>query len=431
MNNEEKFIVKKFSINKRLLPLYTLLIYYFITLIVFKYGPTEWPVKNEILLFSYLIFAYLSLSIGYILGIKYKFSSLKKDKVLKYFPFFLFLFLTMLPLTSFGRTGSFLPVISLTSLDFGQAYYNSQNVRSSWVEYLRILTGPATFAVLPLGIIYFKKMKLGIKFLFITSIIYFLMIDISRGTNKSIADFILIFFITSLLIFVRNSITTKALELSKRNLIKGTSLIIFISISLFSFLQFFSLFIGSRTKSIYNSFSNTYLDLNNPFLKIVGNEELSYGLAMLMSYLTQGYYGLSLALEKPFVFTYGFGYSSFLLENIAELGFPYIKSESYPYRLFEDNWPTGQVWSSFFVWPASDITFLGVILLMVLIGYILGRSWMESLIYLNSSSIVVLCLMFILCFYLPLNNQLFQGGEPFIYTWFWLVLWLFGKKWLK
>ncbi len=86
------------------------------------------------------------------------------------------------------------------------------------------------------------------------------------------------------------------------------------------------------------------------------------------------------------------------------------------------------VWSTFFVHPASDIGFPGVIVLMALIGFALGLSWRDTLERRDPLAAGVFFHLCILVFYLPANNQLFQGGELAIGFSVLLVAWLVLRR---
>lgn len=433
MNKESNvFYSNSIKYSYRLAPIVIIMLFYLLTLVFFEFGPIDWPITNKWLLYIYLFLAYIFMFIGYLTGIRNKKIVAKSDNI-KIFYLFLFIYIIMLPLTSYGRTGNFIPNIFNQGLDFGALYYSSAEYRIAWPEYIRFIFAPALFAVFPLGIFLWRKLGKKIKSIYVLSILYYVFIDISRGTNKSIADHVVLLIMVGLLVLIINQ--KKKLRIrDKFKKIKSYQKVLLISISiilLITFINIFTLFISSRTLSTYNQYAGTYIDLNNSLLSFSDDETQKYGLAMFMYYLSQGYYGLSLALDKPFIFSYGFGYSSFLLENISQLGLENIKLDTYAYRLYEDNWPTGMVWSSFFVWPASDITFLGVLLLMGIIGYVLGSTWVSSLLGNDYVSLIVFSLLCILAFYVPMNNQLFQGGELFIASWFWIGLWGLNKIKIK
>jgi hypothetical protein len=433
MKENEVVYSNNLNIFIRLAPILILMTFYLATIIVFEFGPHNWPVTNKLELYSYLFVAYLFMFIGFLISVRNKKVRVRTEN-LQIFKLFLLLFVVVLPITAYGRTGSFIPNIFNAQLDFGAAYYESQQYRIAWPEYIRILLSPALFAAIPLGIYFWGKLKFNVKVIYIIGIFYYLSIDISRGTNKSIAEFILIVIILGFLnVFIKNKNTfsnntsLKKLVINKKSL-RNSIITILVSIALLIiFFNLFTLFISSRTTSLYNPFSATYTDLDNILLSFLATDNQKFGMAALMSYLSQGYYGLSLALDKPFYFTGGIGYSTFLLNNFSDLGFEQIKYNTYALRLAEDNWPTGQVWSSFFVWPASDITFYGVLILMFTIGYILGSTWISSLIGNDYASVVLFSLFCILAFYIPMNNQLFQSGELFICTWFWIGYWFKEK----
>ena len=88
-----------------------------------------------------------------------------------------------------------------------------------------------------------------------------------------------------------------------------------------------------------------------------------------------------------------------------------VEARTYAGKLTDQGWPDGMAWSTFFVHPASDLSFPGVVALMALIGFGLGLTWRDTLVRADPLACGVAFHLCILVFYLPANNQLFQGGE--------------------
>jgi hypothetical protein len=77
-------------------------------------------------------------------------------------------------------------------------------------------------------------------------------------------------------------------------------------------------------------------------------------------------------------------------------------------------WETGAVWSTFFIFPASDISFPGTVLLVLVIGFLLGLSWKDVVVTGDPFAAVTFMGFVTMVFYFSANNQMFQTGEACI-----------------
>ena len=148
---------------------------------------------------------------------------------------------------------------------------------------------------------------------------------------------------------------------------------------------------------------------------------------MFTSYLTQGYKGLSLAMDSPWRPTYGLGFSTFIRHNLTRvlgLDEASIEARTYEGQVDAKGWTAGQQWSSFFVHPASDLSFYGVIPLMLLIGFGFGAAWRDTCVRKDPFACVVFFYLGIELLYLSANNQLYQGGELAVGFTVALIAWL-------
>src|SRR5262249_44032822 len=115
----------------------------------------------------------------------------------------------------------------------------------------------------------------------------------------------------------------------------------------------------------YDVNAHVHADLNNPL--IAGMPAIvQLGVIDLTSYLCQGYYGLGLALDKPYEPTYGFGHSMFVNRQALRF-FPHAEDlkNGYPERLRRENgYDVYGLFTTAYPWIASDLTYFGALLAM-------------------------------------------------------------------
>lgn len=135
----------------------------------------------------------------------------------------------------------------------------------------------------------------------------------------------------------------------------------------------------------------------------------------LLDYITQGYRVLDLAQNLDFKMDLWFCNSYFLSRQAERLFGIDVSSKTYPVQAGIYGIDQYIDWSTFYVWWASDLTFLGVGFLMFFIG-------MYFKIILNTyvtndkdiSANILFYYFVILLFYLSANNQVFQSAENLI-----------------
>ena len=187
-----------------------------------------------------------------------------------------------------------------------------------------------------------------------------------------------------------------------------------------------------ETMQQYSLFSVATEKENYWLSKVIPQKIMTYA-TFLTSYLTHGYYGLSLALEEDFTSTYGLGFSDFFRHNFLKLfNDPDLEdkilSQTYQGKITGKGWSVGDVWGSFFIFPASDISFPGTILLVLLIGFLFGLSWKDALTTHNPFAISSFFGFSTMIFYFSANNQMFQGGENFIGFTITIICWLISRR---
>lgn len=420
----------RFGLGLRFLPGLLILAYLNFTVFLFAYGPWPFPVVDGTKLYGFLILAHIAFLLGYVSSVGHRPKGYSgRWKLEHLIVVSLFLNLALLLPTSALRTGNLIPDVAGGLENPGAAYLASGVMRreggGGLAEYLRILFGPLLVVLFPLTIFYWQRLKGWVRGLSVLAIAGFLAIYISIGTNKALADFVIL---TPCLIAA--SYLAGALRLSWRSkvLIAGVSLLAF-SV----FVAFFTTAIVSRVRSVagVSVFSRLGItaDSDNFLLQLLPEEARTSAIA-LSSYLTQGYYGLYLSLDEPFVPTFGVGNSFFLARNAARItGIAELEDASYPMRLTRaGKWDGLGNWSSIYPWIASDVSFPGALFVVFLIGRYFALAWLDTLKGENPFGVAAFAQFLIMLFYFSGNNQLLQSGESatgFVGV---LILWLITRQ---
>jgi hypothetical protein len=249
---------------------------------------------------------------------------------------------------------------------------------------------------------------------------------LAMGTNKGVFDVILLTVIFS-------SASAYAGILTVRRWKRVAIVITLLPLLASGFLGFFSgVALRPGSGVAYGSGppgTGVYADMAKPPLSDMP-ETLRVLALGLTSYVSQGYYGLGLALEQPFVPMYGVGSSTFLTRQVARMiGDPSIEWLSYPVRVMnQDGWSAYYNWSTMYTWIASDVGFLGVLLVMVVAGWLLGQAWLGVLYNHDVLSVCLLGQMVIMLTYASANNQCVQSGESWFAFMSTLFLWFAAKS---
>lgn len=399
------------------LPLRILLIFNLTTIFLFVFGPIDWNLKNEWIVVSYLLINLTFLYFGYTVGIKYykknqKTELFEKNKKTIYIILFLGLF-WFLP-TVYLRLGG-------TNFDLNEIFermsgsflnsaigYNKKNENfeignNSVLQFFDFFFSTFNYALFPISILYFKKLNKLIKIIIIAIFLIECLSWIIIGTNKGIIDMFLIFFLVGCVVDP---------QLFNFNIKKLLILILSISLILF----FFFTAVLSRFGVIENTDILNNLDLNvlgnplkNSSIYLDMNIGVKFAIMQFTSYLTQGYYNLGVALNEPFIWTYGFGNSwmgIFIWERFTGDN---LLANTYLGQMEKNHGIDPKIaWHSIYTWLASDFTFFGVPIFIFFVGYFFARSWLDTIFKRTIFSIIVFCLLGQMIFYFFANNQIFS-----------------------
>lgn len=457
--------MRSISTPVRLAPLIVALIYLLGSGLLLAVGPWPWPFPDPFELYAYLLLAPLCLAIGYLtaaFGTPRTYGGKWSWK--RVFWCCAITTLVLLPATSKARSGSWIPNVVEGLTDPGKAYLHAQTAQdtTSWVEYLRVLLGVPLTLLLPLTVYRWRRLSRSMRIAGAVGILGYLSIFVAIGTNKALAD-------AAILICGLGAATVLAgqITLTRRRAFQlgGAALAI-----VAGFLVFFSAgqFTrgGGLAKSLdvdindvnwtsaarppeeryealkargaaYGAGPNqaaaipqlVFANVNNPLIEPLP-AKLQRAAISLTGYLSEGYFGLSLAMDQPWVPTYGLGSAYFIVRNASRLlHSPSFEDRPYPMRVeTHTGWDAWGRWTAFYAWVASDLSFPGTLLLMLLIGRILALSWLDTIEGSNPFAIGMFGVLVLLIAYIPANNQVFADGETAVGFVGLLILWLWTRK---
>lgn len=410
----------------KLLPIIFFISYLNLTVFLFVFGPWPYPVEDGTYLYIFLCFCHMALLFGYLSAVFKKPRGYHGRLSIQFIvTISLIVNLLLLFPTLRYRTGSFIPDIIGGIKNPGEAYLKALNVEGTpLIEYVRISLGPFIFMLMPITVFYWKRIKPTVRALAVFSVLGVVALYIAMGTNKAIADTVLI---VPLLLFA--SRFSQGLNLRRRHkFYLATGCIVAFMFFLIFFTSTQSTRSGSTSSAGYFPTIDMHADYDN-FMTRDLPPSAQIGVLGLSAYLTQGYYALYLSLEEPFVPMFGVGNSMFLYRQAARItDMPHIEDLPYPIRIEKYGWDGYGLWSSIYPWIASDVSFPGTILVVFLIGRFFALSWVDTLRGENPFAVAMFALFLIMLFYFPANNQLFQSGESTISFFFIFIAWIITRN---
>jgi hypothetical protein len=419
-----------------LFPMVCMQVFLTFTVFLFAFGPWPWPVTDPTLLYSYIFLGQFALWAGFTSAISdiptkytgtWKWEQLFKLSLVVNLVWIFPLFLMRLDLTLFDWHLISERVIAGWT-EPGDAYARklskmASREGSSVLPFLTLFVSPLLQFLIPLGITDWRKLSLRNKILLFLIILAEAASWIGAGTNKGIADLFifLVFF----------SFVAQPNFIVRLSFWRATFSLAVLFIGLYAFLTLFSSVVSSRLESnssllTYDRATGISADLSNPLLEPLP-DEMRAGAATFASYLSQGYYGLSLSLDEPFVWTFGLGHGIYL-PSLARKIYPDsdLAERSYPGRVAQaTQWAYSINWHSIYPWLASDLTFVGALVAMYLLGRLFSLLWQDYLWDKNPIAITLLSLVLLIFFYIPANNQVFGFAIPNAAFW---VLFIWWKK---
>ena len=179
-----------------------------------------------------------------------------------------------------------------------------------------------------------------------------------------------------------------------------------------------------------NPYTKAYVNINDFTYKHIP-DSLKFIYVMGDQYLCGNYHVLSVGLRMDFKWTYGIGFSEFLMDYLQRFTGIDVKGRSYGSRamaLTEPSIVSTYGWSTAYVQMAGDVGFIGVILLFGALGYICSFVWNDAIQYNNIYAVPFIIQMAVLLLAIPINCITFNSGGYFVNFWGTFFLWIFAKK---
>ena len=405
-----------------LFPLRFYISYIFASLLLFAFGPYPWPTRSSLELFAFMGSAILAIYLGYKKGIfKKPGNYYGKFTAVQLYRISLYLTLILFYPTFIYRAGSAIN-INMDMLTNPASYYlqshsAEDHTGTAYIEYVRIVLSVFLQLLIPLLIVYWERISVIERMLGIIAVFLNVILWISVGTNKGIGDIVIILF-WSLLIRNQNNIFKK---------------ICFVAVPLV--MLFFIFFTqGQITRHDKENvqdtlyfFADVGADRNNLMVRYLP-PFAQEGAIAFTSYLVQGYNGLALCLNEPYVPTFGLGNSMFTATYADKYLGTDIAATTYPARSEKTTgWESGKQWNTIFPWLASDLTFPGSIFMIGVFSFLFALSWTDSLQINNPYALSMFIQLAIMFTYISANNQIFQSGEGYFGFIGTLFLWVYTR----
>ncbi len=413
-------------------PLVVWLIFHSTTILLFVYGPFDWPVESPLDLGFFLGAVTIAIMSGYLLALMLSPASAK-----------------YLGLKNFAYSGAVLglllavPAMYLytgkTPADLGHAIANQGQVYQEMVvtagqeagarlyfATLRSLLAPLTFSVVPLFILYRRKIPFlwqCVGGLFLLAQLAF---GVLRGTDKETVDLGIVIGVT---------IVAVALRARHQGAFSRTKLtasflaaILLMGIVAEIFIWRKNQRLGEVSDGYCHHLTGRCADYDNVFVRWLPDQD-RLGAILAINYLSQGYYGLSMALEEDFTFSYGLGHSNFVLDKATSLvGTQSIVQRTYIGKIHQRGWDRKRVWSTLYVWIANDVGFTGAVFVMFWVGFAFALSWKDFLSYGNAPALLFFLHLVITFFYASMNNQIMLSADQYLSFLVWLFLWIWSRR---
>lgn len=416
-------------------------IYLIGTLVLYEFGVWDFHTNNPGLFYLLVISYQIALTAGYFFGTKIKINTVPAYRFLtiKWIRIFLVIniFMAFLSAVRMGGLNSFnigalWERIVYAFVNVAAGYNNKSEITQNTIflgsfgTILLALWSPISYAMIPIGFYYYKKMTKMDKVVLWINLIVTAVGALITGTTKRVLDIAIAAIVYYVLmpngkrIPLRERLTAGEYEIRRKRGKNLTKIVIAALIA--SFVA--NYFVGSRgigtywNASFYRLGGSVIIDQDSIFFKILPSFLHGF-LAILCSYLTQGYYGFSFATS---VSGYQYRLENCSLWLVDQFG---RNSETIQYQIERiSGWDSRMNWCTAYSWLANGVGLFGVILVMALIGMMLSGLYKEYSRQQSVVSYVLLYYMAITIFFLPCNLQIFQDINGVMGFLFFFLLWI-------
>ncbi|MCQ4290626.1 hypothetical protein NAT69_05265 [Pseudomonas stutzeri] len=421
--------MQKLSVSLRFLPLQLGVAYLLFTIVLFFFGPFEWPIRNDVLVLFFLFVTLVALCLGYMLGSYAQSPSGSLAGWRRFFRLGVLLSIFLLAPSTYAYTGKWPWEVVNTLGDQGLAYremlnaleQNESGIRS-YVALGRAMAAPFVYCVIPFAILNWRSLSFFDVLLLLGHIAAILIFSLMRGTDRETGDLLVISLVSFLILGGQAVVRHGRIPLGFGKILASTLfllMVFFLTIGLFVERKEARMGGDSEFCIAEGVVCSQRTSVNDPFIS-----KLSFTTEMLSAYLAQGYYGLSLALKEDFTSTLGLGHSSFLIATFSKVVDESLYERSYLHKVDQAGWSDKAQWSTMFTWIASDVSFPMVPLVIAVLSFLWGNAWKSAVLWRSEAGGLVFLLLCLSILYMPANNQLTQTLDSYFAFVFWLVVWI-------
>jgi hypothetical protein len=311
-----------------------------------------------------------------------------------------------------------------------QLYYGEGRERA-FVVGMRFLASPLMYAVLPLGLIHWRGIGWMGRAAMAVSVACSIVFSIMRGTDKEIADLFIVGFAALMVSLGRaKTLSGRRARVARRY---GLPALIGL-VCLFLAQGLFTERKEERLRGFENKAvvcvnnSRICADLDNRAIAWLPLQE-RFGLSEFILATSSGWFGLHLAMQKPFESSLGIGHSPAALSVYEALtGDDGPHKSTYTYRNGDDEWPEESYWSTLITWIANDVGFAGAVAVLALVGFAWGVWWREAAAGMSDPAAMLFVQATTMVFYLPGNNQVFAAYEGYSIFLLWFGVWWWHRS---
>lgn len=318
----------------------------------------------------------------------------------------------------------------------GEAYYQLQRTleftegRRALIAFSRAIVSPFTFAVVPLGIVMWHRLGWTLRALVLlggaTSVVF----SVLRGTDKEFGDLLVIIVSAFLINIVRQGKGVSLAGLLGKQWKRIVIVLVFFAIASSMFVTRKSERLGGyeNLQVVCAANSTICADTNYDGIEWLP-VQARFGVSTLVIYISQGFYGLALALEQDFKPAWGLGHSRAFMSVYQQFtGDDKLETRTYTYRNGFQGWNEDNFWSTIIPWFANDVGFIGAVFVIAGLGYVWGRSWRAATVGGSDPAAVVFCQLMVVMLYFTANNQVFAAFDGYFVLGTWGLLWMWSKK---
>lgn len=393
-------------------PIKILLIFLIITEVLFFIGPIKYDIRNPLMMVLYFTILNLSLYWGYKWGIRNSKCSryqLRGDtiKILLIIGLLLNVEYMYRKWATHGLSFSISNLI-YALLNPGDAYSAEATVSINTNIITGIILTPIRWAVIPLGIYYWKKLSKIFRSVVIMTFLVYIFTWLGIGTRKGLMDLIIVTYFS--VVAAHKSLLYDPTSRKKLKIITFTTLLLFVFFFIYSNASRAGLSsLNDLDQMLDRDYREFYVEHFSP-------NTLS-AMSEVSSYLCQGYNALNISMSDIGILPPTLGGSSMSTWLYFERFFGYNPMPDTYMALLESNYGIDkyQYWHSMYLWLANDFTFIFVPLVIFFIGLYFGRVWKDAMNGENPWAYPVLGYMIIMVFYFFANNQVISFSlEPFV-----------------